>query len=488
MNPALLALAIFAAAQPVAPPIEHGAGARPAGDKTLVADGPSPEVMAAADRLSKALQFKTISTHDPAQSPSAEFEKLHKHLDESYPLIRERLKREKVGQTLLYTWLGSEPALKPVLLLGHLDVVPVEPGTEGKWTQPPFSGAIADGYVWGRGAIDDKGRALAALEAVEALLKRGHQPKRTILLALGHDEEVGGAHGAQRVAALLAERKVALEAVYDEGGSIMQGVLGVKKPSARVMVAEKGYLSVELVASAEGGHSSMPPAKTSIGRLSRALARLEKKPFPAHLTALNRRGLQILSREMSFGRRLMFGHPRLFGWFIKRGLSKMPSGNALIRTTLAPTIVEGGIKDNVLPSRARAVINLRLLPGDTVDFALKRIVKVIDDESIAVSPIPGLANEASPESPLDSPAFQAIAQATAEALPDVLVVPGLLPGATDSRHFFGLTSSIYRYRPWRAVTPEELKRFHGTDERVSLEDLEEYVRFYTAFIPKLDRL
>lgn len=447
---------------------------------------PQPESGAAA-RLSKALQFKTVSTQDPALSPKAEFEALHKHIEDSFPLIRERLKREKIGETLLYTWLGKEPALKPALLLAHLDVVPVEPGTESKWEQPPFSGAVAGGFIWGRGAIDDKGRAWAILEAVEGLLKTGYMPTRTILISLGHDEEVGGAEGAKRVAALLAQRKTLLEAAFDEGGAIVNQQ-DFSKPVARIMVAEKGYLTVELVAHGEGGHSSMPPKTTAVGRLARAVERVETHPFPARLTSIERASLNALAKDVRWPKRLLYSHPRLFSWFVRRAYAKQPPSNALIRTTIAPTIVQGGIKDNVLPTTARAVINLRLLPGDTIEYALKRLVDVIDDPLVSVSPTGTEPSEASAVSDPKGPGYAALEQATHEVMPDALVAPALLGGASDARHFQGLTSSIYRFRPWRATSPEELKRFHGANERVSVSDLEEQIRFYSVFIPKLDTL
>src|SRR5512134_1626931 len=229
---------------------------------------PAPEVAipsGASERLAGSLRIRTISSDDPAAFDADAFGTLHAYLHSAFPRVHTQLRRETVQTySLLYTWQGSDPSLKPILLMGHLDVVPVEPGTEEAWQEAPFGGRIVDGFVWGRGAIDNKSAVVGTLEAVDMLLGEGFRPARTVHLAYGHDEEVGGTRGAREVAALLERRGVELELVLDEGGVIADGILpGLSGPVALVGIAEKGFVSVELSARVAGGHSSLPPPRSA---------------------------------------------------------------------------------------------------------------------------------------------------------------------------------------------------------------------------------
>src|SRR5262245_7765674 len=240
----------------------------------------APDAAVVAQRLAQAVRFQTISHQDPAQFPGAAFDGFHAFLERSYPRVKAALVREKVnGHSLLYEWRGSDPALKPILLMAHQDVVPADPASLDKWTRTPFSGEVADGFIWGRGTIDDKGGLMAVHEAVEALLAQGFRPARTVYFAFGHDEEVGGRQGAAKIAELLKSRGMHLESVLDEGQVVTTGIVpGFEQPVALVGIAEKGYLSVELLVQAEGGHSSMPPKNTAVGILAAAIAKLEATP------------------------------------------------------------------------------------------------------------------------------------------------------------------------------------------------------------------
>ncbi|MGH7855106.1 MAG: M20/M25/M40 family metallo-hydrolase, partial [Candidatus Binatia bacterium] len=235
------------------------------------------------DRLSRAIQFRTISSHDPALMPGEEFQRFRDFLNEAFPQIGKQLHKETVGgHSLLYTWKGQDSGAKPILLMAHMDVVPA---ADQNWRHRPFSGALAGGYVWGRGAMDDKASVMAILEAVEHLLTNGFVPKRPIYLAFGHDEEVGGHGGAAKIAELLRSRGVELEFVLDEGMNILNGIVpGIFAPVALIGIAEKGYLSLSLTAETSGGHSSIPPAETAIGIVTRALRKIEAEPFPSRLS------------------------------------------------------------------------------------------------------------------------------------------------------------------------------------------------------------
>jgi carboxypeptidase PM20D1 len=442
----------------------------------------SVDADAAAARLAGALRLKTVAASDGAPANDEAFTALHDYLRAHYPRLHAALQREPVGRhSVLYTWKGTDASLKPALLMGHLDVVPVEPGTEGAWTRPPFSGDVADGYVWGRGALDDKGSVLAILEAVEALVAAGHQPKRTVLLAFGGDEEVGGHEGAEVMARLLRERGVTLESVLDEGGMMLTGTVpGVAAPVALVGVAEKGFTSVELVVEGEGGHSSMPPKQTAVGILSRAVTRLEEQPMPAHLRGGSRALFEFMGPEMPFGLRLLFANLWLFEPLVVRQLGGQPSTNAAIRTTTAATMFEGSVKDNVLPARARAVVNFRILPGDSVEGVLAHVRRVVDDPRVKVGTF-GFQSEPSPVSRTDSEAWGVLQRSIRQVFPEALVAPYLMVGAADARYFAGLSDSVYRFMPLR-LEREDLPRLHGRDERVSVQGYAGAVRFYAQYL------
>jgi carboxypeptidase PM20D1 len=440
------------------------------------------DATAAAERLAGSLRFRTISYEDPGQREEEQFAALRDYLQASFPRVHGALGREMVGQgALLYTWPGSDPALRPILLMGHLDVVPVEPGTEAQWTHPPFAGRIADGYIWGRGAMDDKLGVLGVLEAAELLLAQGHQPRRTVYLAFGADEEVGGAEGAARIAALLASRGVELELVLDEGGALTTGTVpGVTAPVAVVGIAEKGSLSIELIATAEGGHSSMPPRQTAVGITSRAIQRLEERPFPGGITGPTREMFDYVGREMGFGPRIVFANLWLFRPLVERQLAASPTTDATLRTTTAATIFQAGVKENVLPSSARAVVNFRLRPGDSAAGVLERVREVVDDPRVELRLL-GEGSDPSPVSPTDSPSWTLLQRTIRQVFPDAVVAPYLVVGATDARHFSALSPSIYRFLPLR-LGPGETARLHGTDERISVENYAEAVRFYAQLM------
>ena len=437
----------------------------------------------AAQRLATALTFRTISYQDSALFDGAEFARFQDYLRRSFPKLHARLKREVTnGYSLLYEWRGTDTTLKPILLLAHQDVVPVEAGTESRWTEAPFAGRIADGFVWGRGAMDDKGNLMAVLEAVERLVADGVTPRRTIYLAFGHDEEVGGTSGAARTAALLASRGVRLEYVLDEGGAITTGLVpGIAGPVALVGIAEKGYLSLELTVQAEGGHSSMPPPQTATGILSAAVARLEAHQMPRHIRGATAAMLDYIGPEMAFSRRLALSNRWLFGALIERQFGATPSGNAMLRTTTAPTILAAGVKDNVLPSAARAVVNFRILPGDSVAGVLAHARAAIDDPRVTFRVMTESANEPSPVSPVDGESFGLVQRTFRQVAPGVIVTPWLVVGGTDSRHYDTLTANVFRTGAM-GLGPADLGRIHGTNERVAIADYARNIAFYVQLI------
>jgi carboxypeptidase PM20D1 len=447
---------------------------------------PVPPVALDADaliaRLAPALRFQTVSYQDPTLLKREEFLGLQRYLAEQFPLVHARLHREVINDySLLYTWAGTEPARKAIMLLSHQDVVPVEPGTERDWTYPPFEGRIAENYIWGRGTMDDKFGVLAILEAAEKLLHDGFQPRATLYLAFGHDEEIGGDNGAKEMAALLSRRGVEAEYVLDEGGVITHGLLpGFPIPVAVIGVAEKGNVSLELKVHAPGGHSSSPPPQTAVGIVSAAVHQLETHPLPGGVRGAAHQFLEFAGPEMPFMYRVLLANLWLFGGVIERQLASSPAGNATLRTTTAATIIEGGVKENVLPTMARAVVNFRILPGDTVQSVTEFVRRTVDDPRVDIEPLAG-SREPSDESPVDSAAFTLLARTIRQTFPGTVVAPYLTIGGTDSRHYGALTRNIYRFTPILADATD-LVRIHGTNERMAVANYAQCVQFFLQLI------
>jgi len=438
----------------------------------------------AAASLAAAVRARTISGLPDASGLDAEFERLQAHLRERYPRLHADLQREVVGaHSLLFTWAGSDPSAKPIGLMAHQDVVPIAPDTEGAWQQPPFSGAIEGGYVWGRGTWDDKGNLVAQMEAIEQLLTAGFRPRRTVYLIYGHDEELSGEQGAAKIAGMLQQRGVKLDFVIDEGLLITDGVVpGLSRPAALVGIAEKGILSVRLRVEGAPGHSSMPPppGQSAIAVLSAALSKLDQHPVPGGLQGTARQTFDDLAPEMSGVNRIVLSNLWLLGPVVERMLEKSPSTNAVMRTTTALTIVQAGNKENVLPGLADATVNFRLLPGDTSDRIVEFVRRVVDDDRVSVEALP-TPQEPSRVSSVDSDAYRHVERTIREVFPDVIVAPGLYIAAADARHFEAVADQVFRFSPVRA-NAEDLKRFHGTNERLSIANLADMIRFYHRLV------
>ncbi|CAN5858182.1 M20 family peptidase [soil metagenome] len=446
---------------------------------------PVPVPDSAVAHLSAAVRIPTVSPGNPAAFDPAPFAALRDFLSATYPLTHTHLQREVVlGHSLLYYWPGRNPALKPAVLLAHQDVVPVEEESLAKWTVPPFSGAVQDGYIWGRGTMDDKIGVIAILEAVERSLLEGFVPERSVYLAFGHDEEVGG-KGAAATAALLQSRQVEAEFVLDEGQVVTTGLVpGMEAPVALIGTAEKGFLTLELLVEEEGGHSSMPPKETAVSRLSRAIVRLSENPLPKRLSPPVEGFIRYLGPEMPFLERVVFANAWLFKPIILRLYEQSPSGNALVRTTTAPTILRSGVKDNVLPTEARGAVNFRILPGSSIQEVMGHAQEVIDDERVRLSPKKSFLREPSPVSPTDVPAFSHLARSIREVYPGTVVAPTLVLAGTDSYHYTGVSPNIYRFAPL-ILGPEDLSRIHGTDERIRVEDFRKSIHFYYRLLRNL---
>jgi len=431
----------------------------------------------AFQNLSKAVQFKTISFSEDAIPDSTAFNGFHQFLNDSYPLIHEKLTLEKINEySLLYKWEGSDASKKPIILLSHQDVVPVDQPTLNAWEAGPFEGAITDTHIIGRGTMDDKSSLMALMESVEVLLQEWFTPKQTIYLAFGHDEELGGGNGAKAIAAHLKKQGVHAAMVLDEGGFLAQNMVpDFDKTVAMVNLAEKGYVSFNLIVETTGGHSSAPPEDNTLGMLAQAIVDLEDNQLPYKMVKPIDYQFEYMGAEMPFFKRLAFANPWLF---------KAPVLKALnAHTTTAPTIIEGGVKDNVIPTVGKATINFRILPGETIESVKEHIQETIGD-GIKVE-IAGFSTNPSPVSGIDSDAFKNLEKTIRSVFPEAIVVPGLIGGGTDARYFYDVSDDVYRFYPIR-IGPDSMTRFHGIDEKIGKDNYKEMITFTYNLIKRFN--
>jgi carboxypeptidase PM20D1 len=430
----------------------------------------------AVQRFSQALTIPTVSYDDRSNFDAAAFTRFREFLATAYPLVHQNAALTVVNDySLVYHLPGSDPSLQPVLYMGHMDVVPVEEITRDEWTHPPFSGTVADGVVWGRGSVDDKFTVIALLEAMELLLSENVRPQRSIYLAFGHDEEVGGFDGAANVAKYFKDRGITFDYVMDEGGVVVEGMMeGLDRPLAVIGVSEKGFVNLVLTVNAPGGHSSQPPPQTAVGILARAIVKVEDHPFPADMD-YTYMTFEAIGAEMPFSARLAMGNLWLLSPLVKNVMLKDKDDAAALRTTTAATMVTGSPKSNILPTRATAVINFRIFPGETVETVKQRVIELIDDDRVDVST--ELATDPSPVSPVDSRGYELIAKTIRGMDENILVAPYMVRGGTDAKYFYAVSPNVYRFMMLR-VDPDTIRYIHGIDEHVSVDDYFQAIRFY----------
>ncbi len=432
--------------------------------------------------LSEAVKFRTISYEEPKGCDTLVFEGLIHYLQATYPLTTSLLHPQRINKlSLLYTWKGRNPDLKPMILIGHMDVVPAVTDSGEQWEVPPYSGLIKDGAIWGRGSLDDKINVIGILEAVEILIKEGFTPERTLYLAFGHDEEVGGRNGASKIAEYLVNQHVKAAFLLDEGLVITSGIVpGIEQNVALIGVAEKGYASFELSVTAEGGHSSMPAKETPIGILAAAVSALEKHPMPSRLSVPVQQFLDYIGPEMPFFYKLAFANRWLLSRLVIATYEKSNAGTAIVRTTTAPTIFRSGTKDNVLPGYASAIVNFRILPGDAITDVQTHILKTVNDSRVKVQ-LSGHFSEAGEISHVDCPEFLVLEKSIRQIFPNTLTAPSLVIAGTDSRHYASITDNLYRFVPLIAG-PDDLKRIHGVNEKMSCPNFINCICFFRQLI------
>jgi carboxypeptidase PM20D1 len=437
---------------------------------------PPIDATAAAANMSKALRFETIS-FDEASDTTA-FELFRAWLVETYPRFHANAKRTIVaGGTLIYEWSGSDTSLKPIVLMAHQDVVPVP--QPDRWRQPPFSGAIVDGEIWGRGAIDDKSSLIAILEAAESLLRAGHTPARSVIFVFGHDEETGGNGGARVAARLLADRGIKAEFVLDEGGLALNDAPVANGPMSLIGIAEKGYLTLQLEVSVLGGHSNAPGTKTAVDTLAMAIVAIRGNDFPLRYAGVTRTMIETMAPHAPFVTRMAIANGWLFEPLLVRQLTATPQGAATLQTTIAPTMLQGSPKQNVLPSVATATINLRIMPGESLESVTAHVRESIGHLPVTITRT-GPSIEPSPIASTDSGGYRLISGLAAQIF-DAPVAPLLIIGTTDSRHMKVLTDDIYRFSPMM-LDLKDAAMAHGFDERISIENLGRMIAFYSQLL------
>ncbi|KAI9206143.1 uncharacterized protein BJ171DRAFT_498812 [Polychytrium aggregatum] len=448
-------------------------------------------------RMIRAIQHPTISSlnypggnvviHD-------DFVKWHAFLEASFPLVYSKLNKHIISNySLVFEWRGTAAeTTTPILLTSHQDVVPVEDKTLHEWKFPPFAGMVDDeGWLYGRGTLDVKNGVMSQLEAVEYLLSVGYQTKRSIWLAYGHDEEIGGMHGARYIAEFFKSRGTRFDFIVDEGLPIVGDMDIVANSVASIGIAERGYCDIELQIQGIGGHASTPSQNNSIIHLSKLLVALEAEPLPAKLAS----GIMGMTLESLIPfmtnplHQVMFANQELFEPLLLSVLDK-PAVKAMLGTTMTPTILTAGTAHNVIAQVASANINVRTVPGESCESTQAYIEAVARKHKIH-----GLRiaihrdNLPSPVSSIENPPFRALEWVYHTCFqhlrPSIAVAPGLMLAGTDSKHYEVLTDSIYRFMPVR-MNSTDLVRIHGVNERIHLADYAEMIRYFAILIQRVN--
>ncbi len=437
---------------------------------------------AAAERLAQAIRFPTVSLVAETED-RAPFRDLHAWMQTTYPAFHAATKREGFGEfSLMYVWEGADAAQPPIVLAAHMDVVPAPEDTLESWRTAPFDGRVQDGYVLGRGAVDDKGSLIALLEAAEFLAAQGRRPTRTIIFVFGHDEEIGGDNGAVLMAAALKQRGVRAWFVLDEGSAAIDPHPLTGRPAALIAVAERGFATMRVRAVGQPGHSSMPPQETAVSRAAEAVDRIHAMPIERRLEggpALDM--MRALAPELSTTTRMAVANEWLFGPLLKSRMEGEPAARALMGTSVAPTMINGGVRANVMPAEVEAMINFRLHPRDTSADILERARAAVADLEGVTLDWAEPPREATMVSSTTSSSYALIAALTTATLRDMPVAPGLMLAGADARHYEGVAENVYRFQPV-LFTSEDLEGIHGLNERLSIANLDRMIRFYIGLM------
>lgn len=456
----------------------------------------------ALSRISGGLKIPTVGSVFYEEVDFEPFRRFKAYLAESYPEVYRAMLVEYVNEySIVLCWKGKNPALEPILFLSHYDVVPagsVEPlsdepifqpydspygpaeETQIAWDYPVFSGAVANGRVYGRGALDMKGMLFAIMEAADMLLAEGFQPEQDIWFAFGHDEETGGLQGAAKIAALFKSRGLEFDAVFDEGGLIgLEGAVldELDRPIAVVGLGEKGYLTLGVTVRGIGGHSSMPVARSSLVQAAEIAMILNSNQLDARVTPPVAMFLEtVKSIELPEDIRKRLAEAAQKPAESLDILSGNPVLNALVRTTTAVTMMRGSEASNVISPVSEVVVNFRILHGDTVESVTEHVRLLCSGYDVEINVI-GSSREASSLTPPDSRGFRALSESIKSVYPDVLVLPYITVGGTDAYKYQTVSDNIYRFMPVR-LNRHELGTIHNANEYISVENYENMIKYF----------
>lgn len=461
-------------------------------------------------RLSGGIKIPTVSTGSLGVFNYTPFDQLKEYLRNSYPLVYQNTENYEINNyALVFKLKGSTSGLEPVLFLSHMDVVP--PGDADikskeqnvfrpddkplsavskvaeDWDFEPFSGAVAHGRIYGRGAIDMKGMLFSLMESMNNMIKSGQVPKRDIYLAFGFDEEVGGQKGAVQIAEHFRKAGLKFEAVYDEGGLIMEkgNVAGIDSDVAAVGCAEKGFLSAKIKVKGLGGHSSMPPMESAIGKAAVIMQRLEDHQMKPVITPLTKNFFDNIGGAMPFTSRLAIANQWLLKPLLLSQLTKNNTTNALVRTTTALTMMKGSDGANVLSPEVEFVVNFRLIPGNSVKEVREHIAKATEGFDVEVEDIDN-TREASAVSPTDTKAYKMIEAGVNEIYPGTIVTPYLTMAATDAYKYQIVSKNIYRFMPIK-INRSEQQSIHSTNEYISIENYLKMIHYFEYIMKNYDQ-
>lgn len=440
---------------------------------------PEIDMDRAVKKVQGAIQIPTVSMQKEGDDPTP-FLNLQQYLKEQFPLLNKAAERKIVNNyAIMYKLEGSDKSLKPACFLGHQDVVPAN---ESGWKYPPFEGHCDGEYIWGRGSFDMKGQLISCLESIEMHLEKGHMPKRTMYFCFGHDEEISGKDGATAMANVLRDSGIEMEFIFDEGMTPLNAkLIGFDGPLALVGVCEKGYANIKITAKGNGGHASMPPKTTSAVEIAKAVAKLNKHQMKARFTEPVKMLIKKVCPKANFGFKLLMANADLFIPVLKPILTRIdPSVAAMLRSTMAITVLGASPAANVIPQESYAVLNCRPNIGQTSEDVKRHIQKVVGNKFEVEILDKGL-HEPTGMSNLDSFGWRMMEKTVAEVFPDSATAPFPFPAGTDSKYYEGLSDCIFKFSPH--VTDAAYRAgMHNVNEKFKVSDLEGDIQFYYRFM------
>lgn len=436
----------------------------------------SEEKMKYAENLSEMIKIPTISKKEGEEF--GDFLKLQEKMAELFPHVFSELENHDLDGNILRKWKGSDPSKGAILFMGHQDVVPVD---QAGWTKEPFSGAIENGLIHGRGAMDCKSTVCCEFSAVEELLSEGFVPEEDIWLFASKNEENSGG-GSEKAVEYLQSKGIRFNFVMDEGGAIVGDIFpGLSAPCAAIGIVEKGFCNVKFIARGSGGHASTPPDNSPFIRLSKFMVEAEKKkPFKKELSVPVPQMLESVTPYLGFPLRFVLSNMWLFKGAVKTVFEKVSGQTrAFISTTAAFTMSGGSTAPNVLPDEAYVICNIRPSVAQNAEESIAALKKIADKYDIETEVL--MARDASGISSPDSDEMAYMKKCINACMPDCVVTPYLMTGGTDSRQFEVVSDNVLRFCPTR-LTSEQLDAMHAANENINIDALAEGVKTYKYII------